>query len=49
MDLPSFTEGTRADVVWGELLAMKIKITNTPRFLLMSRIVRAVMTSHSQL
>ena len=49
MDLPSFTEGTRADVFWGEVLAMKIKITNTPRFLLMSRIVRAVMTSHSRL
>ena len=47
MDLPSFTEGTRTDVFWGEVevvLAMKNKITNTPRFPLMSRIVRAVMT-----
>ena len=44
MDLPSFIEGTRTDVFWGEVLAMKKKITNTPRFPLMSRIVRAVMT-----
>lgn len=34
----------RTDIFWGEVIAMKNRITNTPRFPLMARIVRAVMT-----
>jgi hypothetical protein len=44
LELPSFSEGTRPDVFWGEVTAMRNRITNTPRFPLLSKIVRAMMT-----
>lgn len=44
MELPNFSEDTRTDIFWGEVIAMKNRITNTPRFPLMAKIVRAVMT-----
>lgn len=44
MELPNFSEDTRTDIFWGEVIAMKNRITNTPRFPLMVRIVKAVMT-----
>jgi hypothetical protein len=42
LELPSFGEGTRPDVFWGEVTAMRNRINNTLRFPMLSKFVRAM-------